>query len=123
MKTIEAGLQDVRVFQGLSEEELKLIAGCGTNIRFREGETLFRDGEEASTFYLLRHGSVALETFVPARGAVTIETLYPGGRRLVVAVPAVPLALRRTRAFSGARDELRRRLPSQEVRDGSPSRL
>lgn len=78
MKTIEAGLQDVRVFQGLSEEELKLIAGCGTNIRFREGETLFRDGEEASTFYLLRHGSVALETFVPARGAVTIETLDPG---------------------------------------------
>ena len=78
MKTIEAGLQDVPLFEGLSEEELELIAGCGANVRFREGELLFRDGDEASTFYLLRHGSVALETFVPARGAVTIETLDAG---------------------------------------------
>jgi CRP-like cAMP-binding protein len=78
MRTIEAGLYDAPLFQGLGAEHLELIAGCGANVRFREGELLFRDGEEASTFYLLRHGSVALETFVPARGAVTIETQEPG---------------------------------------------
>ena len=39
---------------------------------------LFRDGDEANTFYVLRHGAVALETFVPARGPVTIETLETG---------------------------------------------
>jgi CRP-like cAMP-binding protein len=47
-------------------------------VQFREGELLFRDGEEANTFYVLRHGSVALETFVPTRGPVTIETLDAG---------------------------------------------
>ena len=78
METIEATLHDVPLFQGLADEELELIAGCGSNVRFVEGEYLFRDGEEASTFYLLRHGTVALEMFVPARGPVTIETLDPG---------------------------------------------
>ena len=78
METIEATLHDVPLFQGLADEELELIAGCGSNVRFVEGEFLFRDGEEASTFYLLRHGTVALEMFVPARGPVTIETLDPG---------------------------------------------
>ncbi len=78
MDTIEALLHDVPLFQGLTAAELELIAGCGTNVRFQEGELLFRDGTEADRFYVLRHGSVALETFVPARGPVTIETLEAG---------------------------------------------
>jgi CRP/FNR family cyclic AMP-dependent transcriptional regulator len=78
METIDAILKDVPLFNGLSEEELELIAGCGSNIHFREGEVLFREGDEANTFYVVRHGSVALEMFVPARGPVTIETLASG---------------------------------------------
>jgi CRP/FNR family cyclic AMP-dependent transcriptional regulator len=78
METIETILHDVPLFQGLTPAQLELIAGCGSNVRFSEGELLFRDGDEANTFYVVRHGSVALETFVPARGAVTIDTLEAG---------------------------------------------
>ena len=78
MDTIEALLHDVPLFEGLTPAEFELIAGCGSNVRFREGELLFRDGDEADTFFIVRHGAVALETFVPARGAVTIETLEAG---------------------------------------------
>jgi CRP/FNR family cyclic AMP-dependent transcriptional regulator len=78
METIETILQDVPLFRGLTPAQLELIAGCGSNVRFNEGELLFRDGGEANTFYVVRHGSIALETFVPARGAVTIETLEAG---------------------------------------------
>ena len=78
MDTIETVLQDVPLFQGLTPAQLELIAGCGSNVRYREGEHLFHDGDQADTFYVLRHGSVALETFVPARGAVTLETLEAG---------------------------------------------
>ena len=78
MQTIDQLLRDVPLFSGLSEPELELIAGCGSNVNFKEGELLFKDGEEANTFYVLRHGSVALETFVPTRGAVTIETIDAG---------------------------------------------
>jgi CRP/FNR family transcriptional regulator, cyclic AMP receptor protein len=78
METIEAVLHDVPLFQGLTPAELELIAGCGSNVRFRDGEFLFREGDQADTFYVLRHGAVALETFVPARGPVTIDTLEAG---------------------------------------------
>ena len=78
MQTIEAILTEVPLFAGLKPAELELLAGCAKNVRFTEGEVLFREGDPADTFYVVRHGSVALEIFVPARGPVTIETVEAG---------------------------------------------
>jgi CRP/FNR family transcriptional regulator, cyclic AMP receptor protein len=78
METIETRLHDLPIFEGLQPADLELIAGCASNVRFREGEPLFREGDEANSFYVLRHGTVALETYVPARGPFTIETLDAG---------------------------------------------
>ena len=78
METIEQILRDVPLFHGLSDDSLELIAGCGSNVHFHEGEVLFREGDPADTFYVIRHGAVALEMFVPARGPVTIETMQSG---------------------------------------------
>ena len=78
METIEAVLRDVPLFEGLTQEELQLLAGCASNVRFDEGERIVRDGDPADTFYVVRHGAVSLEMFVPARGAVTIETIEAG---------------------------------------------
>ena len=78
METIEGLLRDAPVFNGLRPEELALLAGCASNVHFDVGEVLFREGDPADTFYLVRHGSVALELFVPARGSVVIETLEAG---------------------------------------------
>ena len=78
METIEAVLRDVPLFEGLAAEQLEMIAGCGSHVQFREGDLLFKDRDPAESFYVLRHGSVALETFVPARGSVVIETLEAG---------------------------------------------
>jgi CRP/FNR family transcriptional regulator, cyclic AMP receptor protein len=78
METIEARLHGLPFFEDLAPADLELIAGCGSNVRFLEGELLFRDGDRADSFFVIRHGTVALETFVPGRGAVTIETLDAG---------------------------------------------
>jgi CRP-like cAMP-binding protein len=78
METLDALLRDVPFFDGLAQADLELVAGCGSNVHFREDELLFADGDQADVFYVLRHGSVALETFVPGRGAVPIETLEAG---------------------------------------------
>ena len=78
METIDALLRDVPVFHGLGQAELELIAGCGKNVHFYQGSVLFREGNAADTFYVVRHGSVALETYVPARGPAIIETLESG---------------------------------------------
>ena len=78
MRTLDLVLRDVPLFEGLTNAKRALIAGCAGNVRFLEGGTLFREGDPANTFLLIRHGSIAIETFVPARGSITIETIEPG---------------------------------------------
>jgi len=71
-------LAEVPFLDGLGPDRLDLLAGCAGNVHFDAGEHLFREGDEADTFYVIRHGSVAIETFVAARGALAIETIGPG---------------------------------------------
>ena len=78
MRTIETLLGDVPIFRDMPPEALDLLSGCASNVRFADGEMLFREGDDADAFYVIRHGRIALETFVPARGPVTIETIDPG---------------------------------------------
>ncbi len=55
-----------------------MIVGCAANVRFEAGEYIFREGEDANQFYIIRHGKVALELFTPERGVLTIQTLGAG---------------------------------------------
>lgn len=65
-------------FSGLDEDYLEIIAGCAKNVAFRAGEAIFREGQAADWFYLLREGRVVLDISVPHRGKVTLQTLEPG---------------------------------------------
>ena len=76
--SLEGVLTDVPLLEGLGSERLARLAEGAQESRFSAGETLFRRGDAADAFYVLRHGTVALETFVPTRGAVTIETIESG---------------------------------------------
>jgi len=78
MRLLEEIVSESPVFDGLTADRLELIAGCAHNAGFAAGERLFREGEPADTFYLVRKGRVALSTHAPARGSVVIETLDPG---------------------------------------------
>jgi CRP-like cAMP-binding protein len=71
-------LAGVPLLAGLGRDELELLAGCARNVHFDAGEQIFREGEPADAFWIIRHGRVALEAHVPARGPLTIETLEPG---------------------------------------------
>src|SRR5512141_2751205 len=77
-QSLDELLSEVPFFDGLDHEALVLIAGCGRNVAVAEGEHLFRTGTAADTFYVLRHGSVALDLFVPPRGSIVIETIDAG---------------------------------------------
>jgi CRP-like cAMP-binding protein len=65
-------------FADMSETARGLIAGCAGNRVFHDGERIFREGEPADTFYLVRHGAVALEVNEPGREPLVIETLGDG---------------------------------------------
>lgn len=78
MRTLDEIVVEAPVFAGLAPEQLELIAGCASNTRFVAGDRLLEEGKQADVFYLVRHGTVALEIYAPGRGAVVIETLQPG---------------------------------------------
>jgi CRP-like cAMP-binding protein len=77
-KELDEILAQVPFFEGMAGDEIALIAGCGRNVRIDAGETIFRQGDAADTFYVVRHGTVAVGNFVPARGELVIETLESG---------------------------------------------
>ncbi|RPH96410.1 cyclic nucleotide-binding domain-containing protein [candidate division KSB1 bacterium] len=78
METIEPLLAEHPLFQGMSSEHLKLLVGCAKNVRFNEGEIIFREDGEADVFYVVRKGMVALDAYLPGHGAVTLTTLTDG---------------------------------------------
>jgi len=77
-QTLEPLLRDHKFFAGLDPGYLSLIAGCAANEVFPADAFLFREGEPAQTFYLIREGKVALEIAAPGRGALVVQTLGEG---------------------------------------------
>ena len=61
-------------FKDMPPAQLGTIVGCAANVRFAAGELIFREGDPADTFYILRKGKVAVEITIPGRGQVTIDT-------------------------------------------------
>lgn len=70
-QTLEPLLRGHKFFAGLDPAHLALLAGCASNEVFPAGSFLFREGEPAQTFYLIREGKVALEIAAPGRGGRT----------------------------------------------------
>ena len=77
MERIEEYLARHPFFAGLDQETLQLVTGCATNAHYRPGSNLFREGEPADTFYVIRKGRVALEMRLPTR-EVVLDTAQDG---------------------------------------------
>jgi len=77
-QTLENLLEEHAFFKDLEPNYIELIAGCGSNVRFKAGEFIFREGEEANNFYIIRHGKVGIEIYSPELGPITIQTIGEG---------------------------------------------
>jgi CRP-like cAMP-binding protein len=78
MQTLETILAQHPFFEGLDSRYMSLVTGCASNARYKSGEYLFREGEPAEHFYIIRGGKVALETHGAQRGRIIIETIEAG---------------------------------------------
>ena len=76
MQTIAEYLPHHPFFAGLDEAVATLVAGCAVNVHFRPGQHLFREGQPADTFYVIRHGRVAIEVHAPAGPSVVVDTAH-----------------------------------------------
>ncbi len=78
METLERIIAEHPFFAGLAAHYTDLLTGCASNVRFDAGTYIFKEGEEANEFYLIRGGKVALEVFAPQRKPITLATVGEG---------------------------------------------
>lgn len=64
--------------EGMEKRHIELIVGCARNVRFRAGEYVFREGEEANSFFIIRQGLVSVELYTPQKGPISVQTLRDG---------------------------------------------
>lgn len=79
MQTMDDVLAAVPFFAGLEPGALATVAGCARLVRLAEGEFLLREGAAADSFYVVRHGRVAIEAHGPGGGTTVVDTADPGG--------------------------------------------
>jgi len=75
---LENLLQKHPFFRSMDPEVRKTVAGCAANERVEAGQYLFREGEMADKFFLLRDGQIALEISIPGRRPLVVDTLRAG---------------------------------------------
>jgi CRP-like cAMP-binding protein len=62
-------------FAGLDVQYWPLLTACATHVQFDAGTYIFREGEPANHFYLIKQGKVAVEISAPPRKPIIVQTL------------------------------------------------
>ena len=78
MRSLESILANHPFFENLDPEYLTLVTGCASNVRFEAGQFIYRHGEEANSFYIIREGKVAMEVCPPGKEPMTVQTVSDG---------------------------------------------
>jgi CRP/FNR family cyclic AMP-dependent transcriptional regulator len=77
METIERIIAEHSLFAGMNQDLLHVVTGCASYVRFDAGSYIFKEGDEANGFYLIREGTVALEILAPQK-VIVVDTLESG---------------------------------------------
>ena len=78
IETLEKIIGEHPFFKGMAEKHIQFIASCARNVRYDEGQVIFREGDPADQFYFVREGLVAVELMIPQRGFTTVQTVAAG---------------------------------------------
>ena len=76
--TLAARISAHPFFAALTDAQLAALAEDAITETFTAGQRLFDEGGIADMFWLIEHGSIALDMRVPGRGDQIVETLGPG---------------------------------------------
>lgn len=78
MRGLETILAEHPFFAGMPADVTAILAGCARNEKYTEGEVIASEGQVADRFFLVRHGSIAVELRSPGRGPLIVETVGEG---------------------------------------------
>src|SRR5215467_5918800 len=78
VESLEGLIAEHSFLSDLEQRYVQSLTGCAANVRFDAGTYLFREGEPANHFYLVRQGKVAIEISAPPRKPIIVQTLSDG---------------------------------------------
>ncbi|MFZ0862337.1 MAG: cyclic nucleotide-binding domain-containing protein [Candidatus Sulfotelmatobacter sp.] len=78
METLERIIAEHPFFTGLDRDFIALLVGCASNVHFKAGTYILKEGDPANTFYLIRGGRVAVEVVAPQHKPIIVSTLSVG---------------------------------------------
>ncbi|MGB2634444.1 MAG: cyclic nucleotide-binding domain-containing protein [Candidatus Acidiferrum sp.] len=78
METLERIIAEHPFFAGIDHGFTDLMVSCASNMRFKAGTYILKEGDSANTFYLVRDGRVAVEVVAPQRKPIIVSTLGVG---------------------------------------------
>ncbi len=79
MQKLKTVLSKNQLFKGLDKRYLQLIVDCASDVHFNSGDIIFREGEEANQFHIIREGRVALEVMLASgREPIIIQVIGEG---------------------------------------------
>ena len=76
--SLDHALTEHAFVRDLDEKHVNDLIACTADEHFRKGEYLWRQGDLADVFYLIRDGEVSLGIAVPNKGSIHIETVAKG---------------------------------------------
>ena len=79
MRSLQELLVEHPFFAGLDEATVGMLVGCASNVHYRPGEYLFREGDPADRFFVVRRGRVALDLHGPGQAEMVVDTVDEGG--------------------------------------------
>lgn len=75
---LETFLTEHTLLKGLPPRYATLLCECASDVRFDEGDIIFRHGDPADRFYLIQDGRVSLDISSHTGETLTIQTLEAG---------------------------------------------
>jgi len=78
METLERIIAAHPFFTDLDPAFTSLMVGCASNVKFKRGDYIFREGDPANTFYLIREGKVSVEIQAPQHEPMIVASLQEG---------------------------------------------
>jgi CRP/FNR family transcriptional regulator, cyclic AMP receptor protein len=78
VRSIHDLLSEHPFFAGLDDDTVSLLVGCATNVHYRTGEYLFREGGPADRLFVVRRGRVALDVHMPGQPERVVDTVDEG---------------------------------------------
>ena len=71
-------LKKVKFFDTLTEDELKKIASLSKPEEYKEGETIFSEGDEGERLFVILSGAVRISKNIPGMGEEALSVLRVG---------------------------------------------